>query len=117
MSWRYQLVYTGPRRDRAYTLCEVYFDKKGRFHSHTARPDVPAMGETAKEASQDLIRMLVDATSWKPVAFKDLKPGMIFEPALSRETRADLAKTLNLALGAARAKNRKTSAKPARKAR
>ena len=91
MSWRYQPVWVRHEFGRTYSLCEVYFENE-RLTKWTAREAIAPLGETHSQLAGDAARMLVDAWRWKPVAYKSLKVGMTFKPAISPEQAEALAK-------------------------
>ncbi len=76
MTWRYQpIIYR-----RRYRLCEVYLDKTGKLENWSDPVHGPE-GENIADLIEDIGHMLRDARRWKPVKFKDLKPGMKFQSA------------------------------------
>lgn len=96
MSWRYQPVYVdhtiGDITQRAFSLCEVYFDKNGKLESWTERPAMtPAGVDDVQDLRGDLVHMLSDSYKWKPVAFSDLKAGMTFERFATHDQMEQIA--------------------------
>lgn len=91
MSWRYQPVYTEENGDRVLSICEVHFDESGTFDGWTESEALAPSGSDLEELAGDLSRMLVDAFSWEPVRFSDLKPGMAFVPRISMDARRGVA--------------------------
>lgn len=100
MSWRYQPVFTEQDGLRSYSLCEVYFDAEGNFNGWTETEAIAPGGEEIEELSGDLARMMVDALSWEPVRFSDLKSGMVFRPRISMDERRRLADFVDHTKGA-----------------
>lgn len=90
MSWRYQPVFTEQDGHKYYSLCEVYFDDAGDFNGWTANDSIAPGGCKIEELSGDLARMMVDALSWEPIRFSDLKPGFVFRARISMDERKDL---------------------------
>ena|SRR3990167_10757470 len=93
MPWRYQpVIVTESDGDESCGICELYFDDSGDLTRWTANPFIYPAGETIQGLTSDLIRMLMDAYSWVPVRFAELRPGMTFERALSQEQREGIAR-------------------------
>jgi hypothetical protein len=93
-TWRYQPIFQEHDGERYYSLCEVYFDEDEKLSSWTAKAEMAPIGEDVADLVGSLSRMWVDALSWEPVRFSDLKPGMIFERKLANEERKSLAARL-----------------------
>lgn len=91
MPWRYQPVYTEDEMGRSYSLCEVYFDDAGSLTKWTVNPAIEPRGEDMESLTADLSRMLVDAYSWMPIRFEDIRAGVVFQKRVSQEDRNDLA--------------------------
>lgn len=91
MSWRYQPVFTEQDGERSYSLCEVYFDEAGKLETWTENEAIAPGGSTVEDLTGDIAHMMADAYSWKPVRFSDLKPGFVFEKAISMEEGQRLA--------------------------
>lgn len=91
MAWRYQPVFTEQDGERSYTLCEVYFDDLGFLTDWTENEMVAPGGAELEELTADLSRMMVDALSYEPVRFTDLKPGMRLLRKISMQDRQELA--------------------------
>jgi hypothetical protein len=90
MSWRYQPVWFDDGVSKAFALIEVFFDENGELDGWTADPHA-AIGEDIEDLGAELARMVMDAKCWRPVAYKDLKPGFQFEALVSMEEREALA--------------------------
>ena len=80
MGWRYQPVFTEQDGERSYSLCEVYFDDAGNLTGWTESEMIAPGGEDIEVLTADLSRMMVDAMSYEPMRFSDLKSGMTFKP-------------------------------------
>ena len=83
-SWRYQAVYiehdTGKnKKDREYSICEIYLDKDGRLENWTESPSIAPGGVTFEELTGDIRFMLDDVSKWEAVAFESLRVGMTIE--------------------------------------
>lgn len=91
MSWRYQPVFIEENGERYYSLCEVYFDAKDKLETWTEESSIAPGGADPEELTGDLARMMVDAFSYVPVRFADLKVGMVFERKVSMADRHALA--------------------------
>lgn len=91
MPWRYQPVFTEQDGERTYSLCEVYFDEAGAFKGWSENEMVAPGGAELEELTGELTRMLVDAMSYVPVRFSDLKPGMRLPPRVTIDERNSLA--------------------------
>jgi hypothetical protein len=77
MTWRYQTVWQGDGAERTYSLIEVYMDG-GQLRLWTTIPMNAPGGNTWDELQRDIGRMYEDCWGWQPVAFAELRPGMVF---------------------------------------
>ena len=91
MGWRYQPVFTEQDGERSYSLCEVYFDDAGNITGWTESEKIAPGREDIEVLTADLSRMMVDAMSYEPMRFSDLKSGMTFKHKVSMEDRQGLA--------------------------
>jgi hypothetical protein len=76
---RYQPVFIEQDGDRSYSLCEVYFDDAGNLTGWTESEKIALGREDIEVLTADLSRMMVDAMSYEPMRFSDLKSGMTFK--------------------------------------
>lgn len=98
-SWRYQPVYTEDESGRSYGMCEVHFDDSGRLDGWTESASISPGGEDMEALTSDIVRMLTDAYSWKPVRHADIHIGMAFEPAISMDDRRGIADFIEHSVG------------------
>ena len=89
-SWRYQAVYTERTNVdeeviKEYTICEVYLNSDDKLETWTESHKMNPFGESIDELLGDLKLMIKDVRRWKPVEFKSLKTGMLFEECGSQE--------------------------------
>jgi hypothetical protein len=91
MGWRYQPVFTEQDGERSYSLCEVYFDDAGNITGWTESEKIAPDREDIEVLTADLSRMMVDAMSYEPMRFSDLKSGMTFKHKVSMEDSQGLA--------------------------
>lgn len=92
--WRYQpVIVTEADNSITYLICEVHCNADGTLCSWTKQSvqGLYAVGDTLGELTADLCRMLVDAYSWVPIPFKDLRVGATFERAITMKQREALA--------------------------
>jgi hypothetical protein len=74
--WRYQATYEDDNEGgKLYSVIEVYL-RDGKLEAWT-EPTRPA-GESLEELLSDLHKRHADCSTYLPVAFDDLKPGMEF---------------------------------------
>lgn len=91
---RYQPVFD---RDETCFLVEIWVDPVGRLleWSRGAEPVQFPRGTSLAGMQSDIVRMYVDAWSWRPIAYDALRHGMTFEPRISIEERARLAEAFD----------------------
>lgn len=94
MPWRYQPVFEDQDGERSFYMCEVYFDDAGNFNRWSDMGVSPG-GEDLEDMTADMTRMLVDAYSWKPARFSELRPGYVFERRIAMDERNKLADYIN----------------------
>lgn len=90
-SWRYQPVFVDEGGERIYGMCELHFDDSGHLDGWTESAVISPGGEDMDGLTKDIVRMLTDAYSWKPVRFSDIKQSTVFEPAISMDDRRNIA--------------------------
>ena len=92
MSWRYQPIWWEDTGGRTFGLCEMFFDQSDHLTSWNAEPFTWPQGDDMEQLTNDIVRMLVDAYRWRPVAFAELRAGMTFEKAIDNKQAEALAK-------------------------
>lgn len=90
---RYQAVFHRHERGETWFLIKLWVDPAGRLleWSRETEPFPFPTGESLAEMHAEIVRMYVDACSWRPVAYDMLRRGMSFERMLSIEERVRLA--------------------------
>jgi len=88
MRWRYQPVVVDT--EGTVQLCEVHVDDADALVMWS-EPDMYPSGDDLQELTADLMRMTVDAYSWRPVLYSSLETGMKFKRAITMEQREALA--------------------------
>lgn len=91
-AWRYQPIWWADSGGKTFGLCEVYIDDHDHLTNWSPEPFTWPQGDDMEQLTNDLVRMLVDAYRWRPVAFAELRIGMTFERAIDQKQAAALAK-------------------------
>lgn len=104
MGWRYQPIWWEDSGGRTFGICEMTLDQHDRLTGWDAEPFSWPQGDDMGQLTNDLVRMLVDAYRWQPVAYADLRVGMTFEKAIDTrqaEALARMVEAMSHNLGAA----------------
>ena len=94
---RYQPVFDRDEHGETWFLVRISVDPAGRRleWSRGAEPFQFPRGTSLAGMHSDIVRMYVDAWSWRPIAYDALRHGMTFEPIISIEERARLAEAFD----------------------
>jgi hypothetical protein len=90
MPWHYLTVYRDRGDERYFSLCQVHLDDLGKLDFWLPNPEASPGGEDSISLARALGLMMLDARTWKPVRFEDLKPGMTLQPLLSAAEKQHL---------------------------
>lgn len=94
---RYQAVFDRDEHGETWSLVKISVDPVGRLldWSRGTEPFQFPRGTSLAGMQSDIVRMYVDAWSWRPIGYDALRHGMTFEPIISIEERARLAEAFD----------------------